>query len=568
MKRFDFTYIVSRYRRLVLSTLLCFLVLFLVSGCTVLEPDQESSSNLGENIGDIFSIDDADGTTNTPIPQITPAPSRNVSIVSYGDVGNVEVYYNATQSMMGFADTPTISTYEKALDAIEASIAQCFPNAQKHFFHVDMDQEKSKMLLSGDRIVHSASSPSFYILHKMTTLPGLLKRKDSLSIEAGTRMVSFIDGYYPDEAIPSSLEQLTNPTYYAVNIAETGKFSVFVTDLNELQYENGNLIRILKEKSFDHGDSIAILGVYSEYSGLIPIYGNDTTWYEWGDLPTGAQESMLDFGDYKIGVAADLAARSFESRPFYIICIGQSNKLNDFLAVVQDQIEKSANVKRNEQMYTQVFDNSYVVDHFQIEKCVSVVNGNRNGVNLLSQSSQNALWTVQLQKVQGNNPRYMIVQMSYPSKDSDPRTNSFIKSDFQVAYNASLVSTGEFLSQDDLMKQGFILDWDIANVGNGVSNLLIRNVFPDSGVLSRNAQYIFTISITFNPPSMNNVLPWVKLFDMPIETQTLLQSSSYTFDGSRTIGLANFVSSIAGLQSTVLQPVSLGSFSYQIDVAY
>ncbi|GHU82399.1 hypothetical protein FACS1894196_0720 [Clostridia bacterium] len=543
-----------------------------LAGCEVKRPDVSPGPTepaIGEAFEDAFG-GIAEATEIPSAEGSTSIPEKSAEGGIYREIQKVDVFLDATQSMMGFADTPGDSLYEKTIDAIYASISQSFPVSQVRMIRADRDDRTDiTEAIVTDAIVQEAAQPSFYLVKRMTAHPEYVWLAGRDRWTTGERMNEFIPSYYEQHAMPqdASAQETVAPVGWAIRqVVAQGEqgVTVIVSDLDEIQSHVGDLTRTLQDNVFNNGNTIGLLAVRSQFSGFVPVEGPNKIWYEWGALPTGSRGKTLDYGNLTVGLTADESTRGSAPRPFYVLCIGKSDVVNDFLAVLKNQIVKGRGDDSLE-IYIQVFDRDFSRASASVAQTAQAVEHSEKGINIISAASNKNLTgtAVQIQPVSGSEPvrRYIDFSMQYTPKGSDPRIGRFTDQDFEselriFRMNADQ-SKGEEVSGP---AAGAILRGHkiMADSAQAV-RLVIDTQYPQ-GVLPK-GNYIAELTLYLKPPTVTDVLPWVNQFNASGDQQLV-----GNFDGSRTIGLTSMMNALNGMQAS-LEKAKLGTFAYQVFMA-
>ncbi len=572
------------------------LTTFLVCGCTVMPPDLEAQSAFAPVEEQTPGADQAAGQETavpTPVEQSTEAPSPQPTVaasaaptvpvasaapaaqataepVSILETKRVEIYYNATPSMMGFADTLTVSRYERALDILEASMAACFPSAEKRRYRADVDWRKEDALLGLEQVVSLASSPSFYLIRDMLYQPDRVWRRGDTTWRKGPRMSEPIPGYYQEGKVPEDVKPLSHPTAWAVDKGDPDAFMVVVTDLSELQTQSSALIQAIARKGFEVGKAVGLVAVKSEFSGFVPVYGADEVWYEWGAQPSGSMDRILDYTDFQIGLTLAPQERAMASRPFYILCIGSSGQVGGFMEDLNRRLAVFSGQGETLEANALSFDIDFTPPGYRLSSYVTVPSGGSQGINIMEHSGGALNGILQLQKTQNDAQRYSHFTVGYSPKANDPRRGSFGKEDFTFTLQAYEKQPDGGLLPVSLWDQGLAIDWQAVNASGGTVSLDVRVLFPAGGRLPEGAVYRLEITALLHPPVLGGIPDWVGGYNQEVAQLERLTSGTgaSAFDGSRTLGFYNLVAALTTLQAGTLKEAPLGTFAVEVQVAY
>lgn len=532
---------------------------FLFGGCAVIPPD------IGGPMvpADATQTPEAGGGDGIQPQQGTDVPNQGAvqpQVTTSDEIASVDVFLTATQSMMGFADTPFASLYENTVDAVQAGVAQSFPQASRRFLRADISRNLADAVLDQANITAEASQPEFYLIQDMISQPQRVKLLENSTWTAGRRMNEFKQSYYAKRglALPQGAVELAAPVAWAISQMpnESDHITVILTDLSELQTQTGELTRVIQDKVFGMGKVLGMVAMRSEFSGFIPVHSAETLWYEWGDQPSGSLEKMLDYGNYQIGVTLDEKTRSHDLRPMYVLCIGPSEGVENFLTVLKKQLD-SAYQSQPREILLQMFDTDFARRNFSATEHVKITGYSTSGVNVdPGEIGRTGLSYVQLEKTQDSSQRYIEFTLEYTPKASDYRAGQYTSQDFSAALHL-VNDKGETVA---LAANAAPVTITIGENTRDKVAVKIRFDHPVGMIESGN--YTASVSVTLNPPKVGGSLPFVESY----HADSAGQAEGQAFDGSRTIGLSGFVSALLGMQSTTLAPVPLGTFTYPLYV--
>lgn len=561
------------YRNAGLCLLLC-AALALLSGCSIRPPTQPNSAenevSFAEAVKGALSPEEAQPDEGEEAPSSTPVPARAAENVLYRDIETVDLFLDATRSMMGFADTKSISLYEKTIDAAVSSIAQVFPNARRSVYRADVSRsDPEDARIAPEQVVQQAMQPWFYLVEPYLRQPERVKLLGAQDLTEGQRMNQFLPSYYQQagQSLPEGTAETDTPVDWAIRNLNKGgsRVGLILTDLSELQNHTGTLSQTLREQIFAQGETIGLLAIYSEFSGFVPVHGIQETWYEWGSVPSGSPEKQLDYGYYTLGLTIAEADREEALRPFYVLCIGESDVVNDFLAVLEQQLSALlGGEEKQSRVFRQVFDVDFAQAFTEIQRTVTISGQSTAGVNVGKQSGgMPGPGFVQLQRVQEGQSRTVEFALTYLPKDSDPRIGTFVPDDFVAQAVLYPLDEGGGKGGEAIASLDPAVDLSIriGQLNNAEKvEILLETAYP-TGAIPK-GDYLVEITLSLMPPSVKDAQPWVDRLNADLTHQ----QQTTAFDGSRTIGLTGLINALTGMQESMLAQAELGSFSFPLYV--
>lgn len=545
--------------------LVCLVVL--MCSCVAMPPDQNFSGNIeGWNatssdeipVGET-TMDESQETADlsTPVIDSTPTP-----LVASTEIKMVEVFVDATMPMMGFVDMEGRSDYITLMDSCRTAAVQCFPNGIESAYRVDVDQSPEEARLDGGLSLQDASNPSFYLSADLTHFPAKVYSSSSDSHHSLERFNEYRLSYYHTfgKQEPQSTAQTQYPVAWAIENMNpsSDSFAIIFSDLSELQFDSSKLTTAIKSNVFGKGKTIGILALQSDFSGLVPMSNG---WFIWGSEPTGTLWKMIDYKNYELGISVDPAQRQAAKRPLYVICVGESTAVNRFVNTLNRQM--TSHFTEGVQLNFRAFDVDFGTQDVNIANSATQIDSTQEGLNLLDEG--NTLRTVTLQRMRKGydeveNPRYVVYEVTYPAKLTDPRTVfGFGYNDFDIHCEIAKNEKGTIIpmgtpSEDKL--KCTVVGTELQGTDVKVR---IRMDFPFQKF--ERGEYRATISMKLNPPGNVSEPSWVGDYHVD-------NNSSDCFDGSKTVGLNALFSHIATCQKQVIeqQYTDLGSFSIKIQV--
>lgn len=533
----------------------------LMSSCMAVPPDQNPGGNIGGLETSLPFNDPTDETIDLidQADSATPAP-----LLPFTGIKQVQVFVDATLPMMGFVDTEEQSSYITMMEACQIAAAQCFPNGIEYAYRIDIEQSLKNALLTNGLSLQEAADPSFYLSSDLTHYPAKVYSSPSDSHLSSERFNEYRLSYYNayGKAQPATDTQTQNPVAWAINQMDPSLESIAIifSDLSELQFDLSKLTTAIQNQVFGQGKTIGILAMHSNFAGLVPMSNG---WFIWGAEPTGTLWKMLDYTHYELGISIDPELRQTADRPLYVICIGESDAVNRFVNTLNSQMNIRFTEKKV-QLNLRAFDVDFGTKNVNISDSVSQTSYTQEGLNLVDEG--NKLRTVTLQRMRGEydentNPRYVVYEITYPAKITDPRTNfGYHPDDFSLRceiakYEKGAPTTPIGTPAEDQLKCSVV-----GTEMNGTDvKASIRVDFPfqkfDRG------DYDVTISMILNPPGDVGEPLWVSDYYVDY-------NSPESFDGSKTAGLNALFNHISACQKYVIskQFTDLGGFTIKLRV--
>lgn len=546
--------------------LLCWL-----SGCSPMPPDRASGdSSLPTPQAEIIGSAEAGlSITTAPTEQprvvaVTGTPTA-VGDRAHGSIRRVDTYVDATQAMMGFVDTPAVSLYSRFLDILTTSLSRSFPDAAYHTYRADIDHPDNADALVEGSLSQEATSPSFYLVRRLTHLPERVQLAEGSLPQSNLRMNTFTNSYYEQKGLtlPADVRETDAPITWAVgqSAASSDAVTLFLTDLHELQLHTGALAQALREHAFVGGSTVGILALPSEFSGLVPLDAAEPLWYQWGALPSGAMDKLLDYGYYTLGITQDAAEREEAERPFYLLCVGRSDVVSDFLAMAKHQLGVSLSAEPPESQ-SLVYRLDYASPDPNLSKNTRLTGYSQSGVNVsASELAQTGHSYVQLQKANAGDSRFVEFTIPYASGANDPRTGAFTAKDFALSTQVTALAPDGSLGEEVAPPgPGLPVQLSIGQNDAERVEVIARLTFPQ-GVLPK-GDYQVGLSLTIQPPPAQVTPGWA----LALSSDLSAQQRAGSFDGSKTVGLEGFLSALSGLQEEQLAPMALGDFTFPLYV--
>jgi hypothetical protein len=500
--------------------------------------------------------------TDMPITQIpyTPVPALAVSAKA---VTSVSVFLNATQSLMGYVDLQEKNTYISALETIHSAVSVAFPQARLRAARVSLPQREPEWLNTNSYYEQVASNPSFYLVNDLIYEPQWIRLAGMDAKSEGARMNEFTRGFYTSNGVslnPDTTEAV-NPTTQSVEwiINAEADLTIIVTDLRELQSGRAMLADAIQNAVNRYGYAFGIIAQDSSFSGLIPVSeGNDTVWYEWGSMPTGSARKIYDYGFLTIGESIDPAARKTEARPFYILCIGNSDAVSGFINRYKQDVSAASIAMAH--LDTYILDHQYT----SMQALATYVQDSGFTAGIYQDPGSGKDGT--LSSYQMTNPlkddkdRPITITFTYMPNGSDPRwiNASFDSDAFRL--NASVLSVQKEGNRPTDSSGIYVHGTQVRQNVDGTVTVRVTMAHPYDSVPS--GQFRVDIGLDILPPTMSNLPGWA----LDRNADVLWQSQGKAFDGSKTIGLSAFMETMQTYYRDKLEPTHLGDVSYTVSI--
>ena len=559
----------------------CMLLLFGLSGCMPINLEETApkaktdTQDEGESIVSVMETvteNDAEPVANAgqKIPKKEMLANRNVKYV--------DIFYDATLPMMGFADMAEgqSSTYERVMNLIASSATLVFPNAAFRNIRAEFETDNiEQMVCSGTNVVAQLALPSFYLSQDMIYQPNHVKlEKDAVQTQ-GQRMNQFMESYYTLQGKQRPNEQLTTgPAAWAIENADKDNITIVVSDLSELQTDENRLRQALSQKVFDQNMAMGFVSVISEFSGFVPLQMGDTIWVEWGSQPTGSKQNDIFYEAdvkkahiaYNIPMTISSEQRKSKERPFYIFCMGRTDSVVDYVNGLQKEIQMSIpQAKVIAQIYESDYSNQqYVLSEHtysskqQLER-VTILEGSR---------TENCVGTIEVGKSKQVDKqirdgeieaRFVSFDVDYISKETDPRRGNFSAEDFDVSMKVYALTAegerGEEISTDLYTHPE--IQPKLMNRSDGAV-ITVRCYHPLQKL--PRGSYEVEISMNVSQPKNEEVTAYFRNFSSE-GSQTV-----ENFDGSKTIGLKGFLDAMNTMQKNRMETIFIGSFTYRLNI--
>lgn len=536
---------------------------FLVTGCATVPPQpigSGSSATAAPAASDAVAA--GQGTAvpaeNTE-PVSAPAESAGVADATAPAVADapqtVEIFYSGMPSMMGFADAPQATVYEQTAEALPACVSLCWSSAQVLFYRYSVQTDKAGMAVTRDTLLRWVGEPAFYRDEPMTNQPARVKAEgEAISTEAA-RLNEPVPDFFAAAGVerPAASGSLSG-TPAAVAASDPAALTLIVTDLHELRMDDGALLSALNQYALEAGRTVGVAAIRSEFAGYVPEVGANGTSFVWGDEPSGSLETTLDYGDYTLGISIDPEQRQTAPRPFYVLCIGEQEAVDAYLAALSGRLQGELAANQAFRMETAVFGGAYVPQGYTMAGHMRYLSG--QGVTAVADPSAPAgVALVELKASQQT--RYLEWELDYTVHASDPRGASLAAEDFTFIAEAVSAQQRTVLPN---------LSWQIAAAQGNTVTLRLRLELPQGALSS--GSYTMEIFGSLAAPDELPGSDWAADFGYDADGAQILQMEQGTiaFDGSRTLFLSRLIDTLGVANLGRLGVTSLGMVSLALTV--
>lgn len=503
----------------------------------------------------------SDALTTTPPPTQTPTENEDeasdasanddaADIVFAPALERVEMYFPSAASMMGFADLPSNTTYEKTITATLQSAMITFPNAETLLFRYGASIPKADMLIERAVLIQSVTEPSFYLDSPMLTQPERIKPEDKPARQGVELMNEPIASFYDMQGKnpPTAIDGATG-TVAALSRRDMDALTIIFTDFSELKSDDGTLISALATESMASGQTLAIIAMTSEFAGYVPDIGANKTAFVWGAPPTGSLDYTLDFTEYKVGVSIDPAKRVGKPRPFYIICLGPSKSVSDAVTMIKSAAEDITGEPPSVALYL----NSYLSAGYNMADHMEFLMGQAI-IALPDTTAAGGVSRVELKP--SKTERFIEWKVEYTPSPDDPRVGRFADTDFEFEARAAGDAEGRTLTG---------ISWVCEETGENVS-ITLRVEFPQGFVLP--GEYQLTIKGLLKAPIDMPGLDWLPEYGFDPEGAQLLEmeQGDTPFIGDKTLFLSRLLRPLGGSHVARLKDEPLGEITLGLNV--
>lgn len=566
--------------------LVLLLVLSLVAGCAPVDvrrqddtavpsPTATESKTSGADspATSVAPVQQVPGTAETPAETSTAVPFT-VSVAPVEGIERVDIYYDATLPMLGFADIPgrdagAMSAYLKLLDVLPSALTDVFARAAYRHYRVDTPSPAAPL---AEMQPTTLMSPSFYLTEDMQKQPPVVKLLDEDGKSEGQRMNEFMIGYYAANGLlpPGDTSMNESPSRWALTNASTQEdehiLSVVVTDLSELRRGIEPLRAVIVERIMDAGFTLGILGIHSDFAGFTPLFvGEQDVWMEWGSRPTGSIERTLVYEAdlsrtrvstrYRLPMSIDPAKREAATRPVYLLCFGASDAVNACLRAVDRRLSEGG----VEGVQWRAYDAGYLPAGHTLDGRVTTVTPDGDNARMITKAAvpEGMVDSLQLFTFDGSKDKERFVEflVTYQPSIDDPRIGRFTKADFGITIHHTPLDDAQPALQ---------VDAKVIDVGNdpvtGECVLRVRVDYPigGSGSGEYDAQVQLTLKAYFMPGGNQS-----DGFGAFINASDSIQDIA-GFDGGQTLGMGRLLESLDAVRLSRAKDEDMGMFVYRV----
>lgn len=567
-------------------------ILLLATGC--------APRNLGEIYGDEASAPVAAQQTRQPPqaagretkeslthdaqPSPTPAPTRaavqqtaapfQAADRATENIRAIDVFLDGTMAMMGFADLPStlLNVYAKVVSLAEQR--GVYTDAEVNCYRVGTD---TPYLLSQSSSSSAPLSPSFYVERTMRSLPSGLVLEDGTEPRGEQRMVRFLPGFYASAGLQEPEgAQTTSPVAAALkawnSLGSDDHLAVIVSDFSELQQSDAALLTLLTD-AFKTGKTAAFVAVRCSFSGLVPQYGANVRWRQWGSLPSGSKTDeysyQYDYTDKKTGDKTHVAYtlpvsesdderfEKAETRPVYLLLIGKTSQLDAHVRKLTDSLKSSFSYV---ECAYQIFENDYSNPAYTLEGNVRPVEQTREANVRYAQNtapgSAPFFFEMGQPRDKSDDERSALFSIALVPKTANPQIGRFSTSSYRAALSVAP------LTEDGKPGEALQLDSRVCAI--------VESASPDGSSITLRARHPYkalpkgSYRVTVRLQEKN---PGSEMGLERFESYSILQSDAgvSSFNGARTYGLQGFLEAMSQGQSDQRDSwFDLGSFEYDI----
>ena len=555
----------------------CVVLLFSMSGCTPISLEETEPKVKTD------TLDKGDGVVpvaenSTESVVSTEQKTSKKEILANRNIKRVDIFYDATLPMMGFADMAEgqSSTYERVMNLIASSATLVFPNAAFRNIRAEFETDSvNQMVCDETNVVAQLALPSFYLSQDMIYQPAYVKLEKDAGQTRGQRMNQFMESYYTLQGKQPPNEQgTTGPVAWAIEHADEDSITIVVSDLSELQTDENRLRQALSQKVFDQNMAAGFIGVISEFSGFVPLQMGRTIWVEWGDQPTGSKQNDIFYEAdvkkahiaYNIPMTISNEQRKSKERPFYIFCMGRTDSVVDYINGLQKEIQTSIPQAK---IIAQIYESDYSNQQYVLSEHTYPSELQLDNVTIVESSrTENCIGKIEVGKSKQVDEqirdgeieaRFVSFDVDYISKETDPRRGNFSAEDFDVSMKVYALTAegerGEEISTDLYTHPE--IQPKLTNQSDGVG-ITVRCYHPLQKL--PRGDYEVEISMTVLQPKNEEVTAYFRNFSSE-SSQTVED-----FDGSKTIGLKGFLDAMNTMQKNRMETILIGSFTYRLKI--
>lgn len=583
----------NRFMKYALLFAISFCLLLTLCGCVVQEPvfsvTQESavvtellpttsvlidktqettgepySSILGSPV-DTHEADPRIMGSSTPIIPSTGVQTESLTPPSPA-IRFFDVYYDATQSMMGFVDIPPsiTSVYELSMDLLKNNTF--FPNTTPKFYRIDYEADDIDTLsISSSVLKDTIGRTTFYLSDTMMQEPDSIVLTKTKIPEKGRRINSYQQSFYEWIGDARRIEQQTDtPVSYVLANIKDDAFSVIVSDLSELNNSEAAIVQQIRQYIYNQGMSFAMIGVKAPFAGFVPIKGASTAWVQWGSLPSTSPKEVLKYRmydangslqlGYNVPIYAPIDQRTTQDRPFYILCFGKTTALNEYIDSIMEQLEK-----RGSSCVRMVHLSDYFNPKFDLRAEASTVNTISDGVRIKQDTSVDTYFLTGAVDVANETRRTITTHMTYDPHPFDPR-NALTVDDFEI--QVQLYQYGDNGAEPMEIPMPPKISYKLLSSDTPGYLVAAEVTYPVDGLATGEYRVVLTLSLS--PP------PFQSLTSNAFEAYAAYghqgENPFASFRGDTTLGLDYFIRDLNALQSARSGNVEIGSVAYELYV--
>ncbi|MEG2265584.1 MAG: hypothetical protein RSC68_14780 [Acinetobacter sp.] len=472
-------------------------------------------------------------------------------------IQSFDVYYDATTAMIGFVDISQAidSKYMTAIDLLRNK--SFFPSAALKIFRVDHTaNQMDDLVVNPETISATIGMPSFYASAKLCYEPSSIVLTGESTVRSGRRLNRFIDSFYTTIGQDESYTQLENPAAYALSNISERSISVIVSDLSELNANETALIDQLAKRVFQNDMSFAIIGLQSNFAGFVPLRSSSTVWNQWGSLPSGSPIVTYHYHElkqngshgvyYDVPLTAKATDRAMATRPFYILCMGKTSLLTNYVSSLENQLKS-----RGAECESMIFASDYINRSAGI---TNVIPSMTDGVNKVKNQKDSYRLGGTIEEAD-QEKRALSFKLAYLPLSTDPRS-SYSASDFTINTQITELDENGHPVKDVVSNdQVHTMINSVSSNGHEITTTFFCPVHS-----LKNGKYQVRITLSLARPDMSVAS---SKFDKFYRSE---ENNAQRFDGSITPGLNTFITDLELLQEQRTINPEIGSFSFMIDV--
>lgn len=303
-------------------------LLFLLTGC------RGRNTASAEQV----HIKDYQGIPAYTQPTLSQSGSGSTAAIDPNAYVDVDIWVDGTPSMAGFVAGDLATTYRKTLPRVEETAYNTWINANVNYYRFEIS------MLPED--FADISGMDDYLAGSGQTLEEMTRELYAFApITAGTKVRAYEqssfygkNSYYESfsagdsdvmKAVTKKVKsiaaanwdsQTLPPLRTALTMVNPDHLSVIVSDLYEEKGRVEQIGKLMTGCFFEQGKTVAVIGVQSEFAGLI---------YDIG-------ESDMTIG---YGVDENRKFSEYKPHPFYLLVIGDENEVNYFAQAIKSKLD-------------------------------------------------------------------------------------------------------------------------------------------------------------------------------------------------------------------------------------